>query len=216
MPNVFKAHAGALLLCFAACVQAAQPAPPADPSQAEIAALKRGFAALEAKKPDTAVDTFRALSSSANPDMAALALEGMGHAYRQKLDFTKTVSSFEQSLALPTTMPRDLPALHQHIGMAAVLAGQYGTAVKHLSSWKAAWEAHEPSGAYEYANSVLVYLAVALAEQRQYPQALKAIEQSQALKPTAGANTIQNAIEAAAKSGKAKPGAIAGLLKPGP
>ena len=49
--------------------------------------------------------------------MAALALEGMGHAYRQKLDFTKTVSSFEQSLALPTTMPRDLPALHQHIGM---------------------------------------------------------------------------------------------------
>ncbi|SAI70969.1 Tetratricopeptide repeat [Bordetella ansorpii] len=214
MPTLLKAHAGALLLCLAACAQAAEPA--ADPPQAEIAALKRGFAALEARKPDAAVDTFRGLSTSANPDMAALALEGMGHAYRQKLDFAKTVASFEKSLALPTTMPRDLPALHQHIGMAAVLAGQYGNAVEHLSRWKTSWEAHEPSSAYEHAPSVLVYLAVALAEQRQYPQALKAIAQSQALKPSPGASTIQAAIDAAAKSGKARPGAIAGWLKPSP
>ncbi|WP_144639251.1 hypothetical protein [Bordetella genomosp. 13] len=217
MLNRIIALVGAMLLCLASGAHGAQaPAdPPADPPKAEIDALKQGYAALQAQQPDAAVQAFRGLSTSANPDMAALALEGLGHAYRQKRDYSKTVVAFEKSLALPTTMPRDLPAIHQQIGMAAVLAGHYGTAVTHLESWKASWTAREPSKSYDHAPGILVYLAAAQAEQRDYPQARQAIRQSLELKPSDGAKAIQAAIERAAKAGKASPGAVAGLLHPG-
>ncbi|WP_459616653.1 hypothetical protein [Bordetella sp. 2513F-2] len=213
MLTLVKAHAGAMLLCMAAWAQAAQA--PADPPKAEIDALGRGFAALEAEKPDAALDAFHGLSASANPDMAALALEGMASAYRQKLEFAKTVAAYEQSLALPTTMPRDLPAIHRQIGMAAVLAGSYDTAVKHLTIWKNAWASGQGSKPDEHTPTVLLYMAVALAEQRRYPEAMEAIGQSAALKPRPSADAVRAAIDSAAKSGNARPGAIGALLKSG-
>lgn len=190
------------------------PEPPGPPSDSELKALNQALADVEAKRYARAEGSLRRLAKSRNPRTAVLADQGLASLYRLKGDYRKVVQAYESALSRKVSGAADVRVMQRLAGQAAVMASDYGAAVRHLSAWRRRLPAQDKADP-SYATA-LAFLAVAQAETHRFKDARRTIETAVAAMspPSHGLLSIRDAIRAAASSrGRFRKGSIAALVQ---